>query len=97
MFSFDDIDRVPYFGEWAGDSGTARLQRDALAVLADAAMRCAEQDMRTPEVKAALAYLERHMVRPALCGTFRAALNLRDPLARASAAHNACKAIERAV
>jgi hypothetical protein len=95
MFSRDGADRVAYFGLWAEECAPARLQRDALAVLADAAGRCAEQDMRTPAVIEALAFLEGQLLRPPLCRRFRAALDIPDPLVRASAVRSAIKAIER--
>jgi hypothetical protein len=46
MFPRDEVGKVPYFWLWADDSAPARLQRDALAVLADAAERCADEHMR---------------------------------------------------
>lgn len=97
MFSRDQFDKVPYFGQWADDAAEDRLVRDALAVLRDAAGRCADQDVRTDELAAALAFLERRLVRPALCSTFRTALDLRDPLARYNAVRAAYNAIARAV
>jgi hypothetical protein len=95
MFSRYGADRVAYFGLWAEECAPARLQRDALAVLTDAAGRCAEQDMRTPAVIEALAFLEGQILRPALCRRFRAALEIEGPLTRASAVCSALKAIER--
>ena len=51
--------------------------------------------MRTPEVIEAFAFLEGQLLRPALCSRLRAALDLLDPIARASAVQSAHKAIER--
>jgi hypothetical protein len=95
MFSRDGVGKVPYFRLWADECAPARLQREALAVLADAAGRCAEQDMRTPEVIAALAFLEGQLLRPALCRRFRAALETPDSCARAAAVQSALKGLER--
>lgn len=95
MFSSDDQDRVQYFGPWADGAASSRLQRDALAVLRDAAERCGDQDMRTREVQEALNFLERQMVRPALCARYRAALDQRDRMTRAMVVREALHAIVR--
>lgn len=97
MFSKDAADKVEYFGHWAQDLPEARLIRDALDVLWDAANRCFEQDMRTADVKAALTFLERNIIRTALCDTYRAALNLQDPAQRCMAVRGACNALLKAV
>ncbi len=50
----------------SGDEGVEhQARKDALRILADAADRCAEQDMQTDEVKAALDYLQLRVVRKA--------------------------------
>ena len=95
MFSDDATVKVPYFGEWAEGLTDARLLKDALAVLHDAVLRCADQDMRTAEVREALRFLERQSARPAQCERFRSALERRDPLERYTAARDAYHAIAR--
>jgi hypothetical protein len=69
----------------------AHLQRAALAVVASASDRCADQDMRTPEVIEVLAFLEGQLLRPAVSGRFCAALDIPDPLARVAAVQFALK------
>lgn len=66
-------------------------------MLWNAADRCYDQDMRTTNVKAALAYLERNIIRTALCDNFRAALNLQDPTDRCMAVRSAYNALLKAV
>ena len=97
MFSSNDPHKPVYFGLWAEEPEDKRKISDALAVLRHAAGACADRDMRSDELKAALAFLEKRMVRPALCGHYRSSLDLKDPLARAAAVRAACEAIERAV
>lgn len=77
---------VPYFGIWAEESADDYGKRDAATVLRDAVMRCVEEDMRTPEVFAALEYLARHGAPKATAKNFRAALDLEHPMGRWAAA-----------
>jgi hypothetical protein len=53
-------------------------RRDALRVLRDAADRCLEQDMRTPEVRAALDFLKDRSARADLFERFWKALSHQD-------------------
>lgn len=48
---------VPYFGIWAEETADDYGKRDAATIVRDAVMRCVDEDMRTPEVFAALDYL----------------------------------------
>ena len=70
MFS-DPYRGVKYFGQWAEETADAFGCRDALTVLQDAAERCAEEDMRTAHVLAALAYLSAAAARQGAFGAFR--------------------------
>lgn len=97
MFSNDDCDKVPYFGLWADETASTRLTSDALSVLRVAVLSCTERDVYTEELRSALRYLERHMLRPALCNHFRSALGVRDPLQRYQAAKAAYEAIVRGI
>jgi len=97
MFSSDNDDKVPYFGLWADETADTRTTGDALSCLRAAVLSCAERDVYTDELRAALRYLETHMLRPALCAHFRSALSIRDPLARYQAAKAAYEAIVRGV
>lgn len=94
MFS-DPYRGVAYFGQWAEDSAAAFGQRDALAVLVDAVERCAEEDMRTVDVAAALAYLEASATRQGAFSGFRRALLCSEPASRFQAAQEALAAIRR--
>lgn len=67
----------------------------ALAILHRAADVCEEQDMRTPDVFAALAALEARATRRGAFRQFRAALTVPDPQARQAAARVALSGIER--
>lgn len=95
MFSSDNQDKVAHFGHWAEDSSQNRLLRDAMAALREATFRCADEDVRTTELQAAIVLLERHMTRPVLCSTFRQSLEIRDPYERAIAVREAFGAIVR--
>jgi hypothetical protein len=95
MFSSDAQDKVAHFGHWAEDSSHNRLLRDAVAVLREATYRCADEDVRSPELRAALLVLERHMTRPSLCSTLRQNLDIRDSYQRAVAARETFGAIVR--
>lgn len=94
MFS-DPYRGVAYFGQWAEDSAHAFGQRDALAVLSDAVARCVEEDMRTDQVAAALAYLGVAAVRQEAFQAFRRALAWPEPAGRFLAAQEALAGIRR--
>ena len=87
--------RVAYFGWWADDTADTFGRRDALAILRDAVERCGEQDMRTSDVSAALAYLEAIGTRQRAFIDFRAGLDLPDALERSQAVLRAYKAVVR--
>ena len=80
MFSPDKTGRVTYFGVWAEESEERRLMAHALEILRSAVADCSEQDVRTDELGQALAFVERHLVRPALVRQFRKALDLPNPM-----------------
>ena len=82
MFSPDNLDKVAYFGHWSDDTSHQRLVRDAVATLREAMLSCADEDVRTDELKQALLFLERHMTRPEHCARFRQNLDIRDPVQR---------------
>lgn len=84
MFS-DPYRGVKYFGHWADETADAFGGRDALAVLRDAVVRCADEDMRTPDVLAALAFLAARATRGAAFADFRRGLDLPDPETRSAA------------
>lgn len=85
MFFPDEFDKVAYFGHWSDDSSHQRLVRDAVSILREAMLRCADDDVRSDELKQALLFLERHMTRPEHCARFRQNLDIRDPVQRAIA------------
>lgn len=97
MFYNDSQDHVIYFGEWAEDNAKGRLVRHALAILHDAAARCDEQDMRLPELDAALDFLRSRMSKPILCRRFRLALDVPDSEQRQNVAQEALRLIVQAV
>lgn len=86
---------VHYFGHWAEETADDFGTRDALAVLRVAVERCAEEDMRTAEVMAALAYLEPLATRGGAFRAFRAGLGLPDPASRLVAVLAAYEGIVR--
>lgn len=94
MFS-DAYRGVKYFGQWADETADCYGARDALLVLKDAAGRCAEEDMRKPEVAAALAYLAGMAARREAFGRFWRGLHLPDPATRSAAVLEAYGAIDR--
>jgi hypothetical protein len=94
MFS-DPYRGVTYFGIWAEETADTYGQRDALAVLQDAAERCADEDMRTPEVMAALAFLATTATRQGAFRSLRRGLDAPDPLERSTAVSAALAAIRR--
>ena len=97
MFSSDATGKVTYFGVWAEESEGRRLMAHALEILRSAVVDCSEQYVRTDELGQALAFVERHLVRPVLVRRFRKALDLPDPMERAAAVWQAYDAIVRAV
>ena len=96
MFS-DAYRGVKYFGHWAEETADAFGGRDALAVLRDAADQCAEEDMRTPHVAAALAFLAATATRQGAFEAFRRGLDIQDPAARSTAVLDAFAGIARVV
>jgi len=86
MFSPNNLDKVAYFAHWSDDTSYQRLVRDAAATLREAMLSCADEDVRTDELKQALLFLERHMTRPEHCARFRQNLDIRDPVQRVMAA-----------
>ncbi len=86
---------VKYFGHWSDATADAFGGRDALAVLRDAALRCADEDMRTPEVKAALAFLIGIASRREAFARFWQSLGISDPTTRSAAVLEAYGAIAR--
>jgi hypothetical protein len=96
MFS-DAYRGVKYFGHWAEETADAFGGRDALAVLRDAADRCAEEDMRTPHVAAALAFLAATATRQGAFDAFRRGLGIPDPATRSVAVLAALASIVRVV
>ena len=92
MFS-DPYRGVKYFGQWADETADAFGTRDALTVLRDAADRCGDEDMRTAEVLAALAYLAGIASRGEAFVAFRRGLDLPDPETRSRAILGAYAAI----
>lgn len=97
MFLSDSAGKVTHFGVWSEDTEERRFIAHALDILCQAAGVCAERDVLTAELKEALSFLERHLLRPALVGHYRVALGVRDPMQRASAVRQAYEAIARAV
>lgn len=84
MFS-DPYRGVTYFGMWAEETADSFGQRDALAVLQAAVKNCIEEDMRSPEVMAALAFLAASATRQGAFNSFRRGLDFQDPKARYTA------------
>ena len=88
---------VAWFGLWASDTADDYGRRDAVKVLADAAERCFDEDMREDrDVRGALAYLmdtghDKRAVQ------FRQALEIEQPHQRRQAAADAVHAIHRAM
>lgn len=74
---------VAHFGLWAEETADQKGDRDAWAILCDAARRCTTEDMReAAEVAEALEWFESRMVRQAAPRNFRNALDLSDPTQR---------------
>ena len=78
---------VGYFGIWAEETGDDYGRRDTLAVIRGAVIDCYDEDMRTKEVTAALAWLVKHGgIKDSTARAFRQALDMPDALARATCA-----------
>lgn len=88
MFS-DAYRGVKYFGVWAEETADTFGRRDALAVLQDAVDRCADEDMRTDQVAAALVFLAASATRQGAFRAFRVGLDLHDPTDRSRALFSA--------
>jgi len=87
---------VTHFGLWAEETADQKADRDAWAILCDAARRCATEDMRdVAEVVDALAWFEGRMVRTVAPRKFRLALDLADPTQRYFAARDALALLAR--
>ena len=90
--------RVQYFGLWASESADEYGKRDAMAILADAAGRCIDDDMRQRrEVLDALEYLARVTSRAVYVNRFRKALDEPNPAVRFRAAGDAYRALQRRI
>lgn len=88
--------KVPYFGLWAEESADHYGKRDAMAVLADAAGCCFDDDVRQrPELRHALEYLARETSRTVYVSRFRKALDEPNPVIRFQAANDAWRALAR--
>lgn len=96
MFSFDDYMKryrdMP-FAPWADAAAEGQAVRDAFAVLIDALERCGEQDMRTDDVMAALAFLEGRTGKSWHARRFRAALDCEQPELRWQKARTALQGL----
>lgn len=86
---------VAFFGVWAFEAEGGK--RDAMAVLCDAANRCRDQDMRTPEVFGALDWLARYGCNEKRARAFRNALSLTDPDMRRMAVSGVYDLLARAM
>jgi hypothetical protein len=90
--------KVPYFGIWAEETADQYGKRDAMAVLADAAGCCFDDDVRQrPELRRALEYLARETGSPVYVNRFRKALDEPHSVTRFQAAGNAYKALARRI
>jgi hypothetical protein len=88
--------KVTYFGLWADDTADDYGKRDAMAILADAARRCFDEDMRQrQELQNALDYLARATSRAVYLNRFRKALDEPNPAGRFRAALDAYNALLR--
>lgn len=96
MFSSDNTGKVTHFGVWSEEADERRFIAHALDVLREAAAACGERDVLTGELKEALSFLERKLLRPVLVGHYRVALGVRDPMQRVAAVRQAYEAIVRA-
>jgi hypothetical protein len=89
---------VQYFGLWATETADRYGIRDAMDILADAAGRCFDEDMRERrELRDALEYLSRETGHTVYVNRFRKALDEPNPAIRFRAAGDACKALQRRI
>ena len=80
--------QVGYFGIWADETGDDYGRRDAVAVIRGAVIDCYDEDMRTGEVAAALAWLVKHGgIKEGTARAFRQALDHTDAMARSTWDH----------
>ena len=84
-----------HFGMWADDVPRQKGRADALDILDNAHALTMDRDMRTDEVKAALAYLGASVVREAPFTLFWDGLFMEDPSIRWEALNRALKGIRR--
>jgi hypothetical protein len=90
--------KVPYFSIWAEETADLYGKRDAMAVLADAAGRCFDDDVRQrPELRRALEYLARETSRAVYINRYRKALDEPNPVIRFRAAGDAYRALARRI
>lgn len=88
--------KVAYFGLFAEESADSYGKKDALAILADAAGRCFDEDMRQrQDVQDAMEYLASLNSRAVYVTRFRKALDVTDPAVRFRAAGDAYRALRR--
>lgn len=89
---------MPYIGLWAEETADDYGKRDAMAVLADAAGCCFDDDVRQrPELLRALEYLTRETSRAVYVARFGKALDEPNPVTRFRAANDAYKALARRI
>lgn len=87
---------VSHFGLWAEESADTLGNRDAWAILCDAARRCSAEDMRKePNMLAALNWFKRRLVRQQSIEVFHKALDVHDPVQRHFAACDALDLLAR--
>jgi hypothetical protein len=90
--------KVLYFGIWAEESADQYGKRDAMAVLAEPAGCCFDDDVRQrPELLRAINYLARETSRAVYVNRFRKALDEPNPVMRFRAANDARKALARRI
>jgi hypothetical protein len=90
--------KVPYFGIWAEETADDYGKRDAMAVLADAAGCCFDDDVRQrQELRRALDYLARETSRAVYVARFRKTLDEPNPVMRFRAANDAYTALARRI
>ena len=80
---------------WSEHSPGGYARRDALAVLRDAAQRCGNEDVRTPDVLSALAFLRESATRRYVYGRFLRALDIEEAQSRQDAVQMAYEGIAR--
>ena len=89
---------VPHFGIWAEETAYHYGIRDAMAVLAEAAECCFDDDVRQrPDLTRALDYLARETSRAVYVRRFRKALDEPNPAIRFQAARDAHRALARRI